>query len=541
MTPAVKFSHPLIDAWLPVKLPNGSPVNAFTWKGAKIQWSVWLRILNFMRWSFETHKSESMVVLYYHKTRKEWQAIAFPQEGRGLHVEHLKTDVALTKAEKLRAALGPGWLEFGSVHNHCSIGSFQSGTDAGDEGNKDGIHITVGKLDQTQIDSHARLLIKGCNLETNIIDWVARPDGPPILSDASDAMWKLLIHERSLYAATDDAIKDWTEHYSCGISTQAYDDFQAIEDWSERYAYAYPNHEPGGVRHRSHLLPEQMYFKGISSLHDNIEKHGPEIAKTVESWIEANAKGMTTQEAIARADMGMYHELADAIGIACREHGAYPYQFYQYYKQQNQKTDAVQNKKTDAVLAKPRTSSSSPLDPFDASLSAIQQVDSACSFLSKTDTDVANALIAYSTYIERQDNGVNNALRYVKYMTGENRPSRRSIMRLCLERMVGYDSETVVRMETEDKLENTIENLEFDLGKFAAAILPILYNYCPLDLRAIFDTTFKGKDVPDEVKTAALEYWNKMTEYAKIASSVYAHPSLPRLQLPVPSRVRTKA
>lgn len=60
------------------------------------------------------------------------------------------------------------WLYFGTVHHHCSASAFQSSTDEQNEWNQDGLHITVGRMDQERHDLHARFYLGGNCFEPDL-------------------------------------------------------------------------------------------------------------------------------------------------------------------------------------------------------------------------------------------------------------------------------------------------------------------------------------------------------------------------------------
>lgn len=141
-----------------IKKTSGSII----WTGPKIPPEVWQQVLAFFKWTYDTTKSESQVRLFVSPTLKTWRAYAFPQEAKtGMTAVELAND----EAKKQRAALDmnpPDWFLFGTVHHHCSTRAFQSGTDKANEEGQDGLHITIGKMnDDKEYDLHARFYRKG--------------------------------------------------------------------------------------------------------------------------------------------------------------------------------------------------------------------------------------------------------------------------------------------------------------------------------------------------------------------------------------------
>lgn len=150
-----QFTNQLFSGWKmdPTILPATPEQVSLSWHRAKIKFSLWEQIVAFLRWSQEEHKDEAMVTLFFNDTLNEWAAEVFPQNGVGMTVRLLPGD---PEYPILRKKYGKGWVQLGSIHHHCTMSAFASGTDKDDEGDRDGLHITLGKMDQAKVDIHIR-------------------------------------------------------------------------------------------------------------------------------------------------------------------------------------------------------------------------------------------------------------------------------------------------------------------------------------------------------------------------------------------------
>jgi hypothetical protein len=134
----------------------------FKWTGPKLTEGQWDEMLTFFKWAYDTEKSEAQVRLFVHPTLG-WKIWAFPQKG-GTGMTTLEIDNEDFKLQ--RAAIGEGYIPFGTVHSHCAAPAFQSGVDTHDEKSVDGLHITVGDLDKKDGYSiHCRLYHKSNKFE----------------------------------------------------------------------------------------------------------------------------------------------------------------------------------------------------------------------------------------------------------------------------------------------------------------------------------------------------------------------------------------
>lgn len=144
----------------------------FRWKGSKIPFDTWATIAAFMRWSQETHKDEAMVTLFYNTETHEWGVWAFAQRGAGLSVNYI-ADHPTVAAD--RARFGRNWIQFGSVHHHCNISAFASGTDKSDEEKKEGVHFTIGKLNEPVTEIHCRQVFGEFAQDVHPLVWIDHP------------------------------------------------------------------------------------------------------------------------------------------------------------------------------------------------------------------------------------------------------------------------------------------------------------------------------------------------------------------------------
>ena len=142
------------------------------WRKSKIPYALWVQIRDFLQWTQAVKRSEGMVTLYTNQLFTEWRAHAYPQKGQGLHVE-LKQDTPEYREQ--RALFGDEWVEFGSVHHHCTASAFQSGVDSADETDREGIHITIGNLDKPLLSWHARIVIDGIQVNGIRVSDVIEP------------------------------------------------------------------------------------------------------------------------------------------------------------------------------------------------------------------------------------------------------------------------------------------------------------------------------------------------------------------------------
>ncbi len=146
-----------------------------TWNGKKIPIALWKEILAFMKHSYDVLSSETLVYLFYDENKQQpWSYWVPPQETAGMTVKSLPDHPDYIE----QRALYPDTM-FGTVHHHCSTSAFQSGTDEADEVNREGMHFTVGKLNNTEIvDVHFRITLGGAHAELDAQTYIKMEESP---------------------------------------------------------------------------------------------------------------------------------------------------------------------------------------------------------------------------------------------------------------------------------------------------------------------------------------------------------------------------
>jgi|TARA_R110000764_G_scaffold54169_2_gene118046 hypothetical protein len=145
------------------------------WKGHKIPRGMWKSILSFMKHSYDEFKSETLVYLFYDVAdANPWSWWVPPQETAGMTVKSCPESKDFIEQRKHF----PDTM-FGTVHHHCSSSAFQSGTDEADEVDREGIHFTVGNLDQDDaFDLHCRITLGGLHAEIPAETYISMAPDP---------------------------------------------------------------------------------------------------------------------------------------------------------------------------------------------------------------------------------------------------------------------------------------------------------------------------------------------------------------------------
>lgn len=161
------------EGLLPLSIAPLQAKPAVTFRGGKIPKALWQQIISFMLWSQEKFQSEAQARLFYHMDNQDWRVVVAPQLAQGLTTKELNDHP--DRAAAYYAAEKDGYFCMGTVHHHCTISAFMSGTDENDERKQNGLHITLGRLDLPALEIHGRVSVRNVLYAPRWEDWFDFP------------------------------------------------------------------------------------------------------------------------------------------------------------------------------------------------------------------------------------------------------------------------------------------------------------------------------------------------------------------------------
>lgn len=141
----------------------------------KLPVEVIYKSLRFFQTVWDKYKSESAVVLYYNQELQEYYLYCPYQTVSSGSVDY-DTDFDVNNEEHLAIVnwfTENNYRRVGTIHSHCNFGAFHSGTDIGDEDSKNGIHLTIGHVDQENFSLVSSFAVNGNRFEVSPPDVVS--------------------------------------------------------------------------------------------------------------------------------------------------------------------------------------------------------------------------------------------------------------------------------------------------------------------------------------------------------------------------------
>lgn len=148
------------------------------------------RVLLFFRRIYQRYQSEAAVLLHYSSETLQYY-LHFPLQ----HVT--QASVHYDSSERFK-----GFQLVGTIHSHASMQAFHSGIDDADERHFDGLHITVGRLDQPYFTVSCSVVVNSQRFsrtpEETIAGVIQKDWGPPFLQQ-NDQFYNIVLPEGKTY------------------------------------------------------------------------------------------------------------------------------------------------------------------------------------------------------------------------------------------------------------------------------------------------------------------------------------------------------
>ena len=128
----------------------------------KIPEKIFAKVVSFFREVYQEYRSEAISLLYYNENSIESKYM--------IHIPYQKVNGA--SLSYLRANTMENYNLVCSIHSHSNFGAFHSGTDTDDEKDFDGLHITVGNLENKFVTIATSIAVNGYRVVVNPLNYI---------------------------------------------------------------------------------------------------------------------------------------------------------------------------------------------------------------------------------------------------------------------------------------------------------------------------------------------------------------------------------
>jgi hypothetical protein len=207
---------------------------------------------------FKQHRSESYLTLMYSHKLKEYRLWCPKQEVSYASVDYERLDT-VPFSESVGNPDGPQWQDIGTIHSHCDFSAFHSGTDISDEDSFDGLHITIGHVNDLDFSLVSSLSVCQQRKEVDpltVIDGIAAERQDMVEEKGSrGGVWMRRESRYQLSLSQED--KEW-----CDQNLQA-----IVDEWMTKVS-----HRPA-VEYKGSWTPSE--YKGSWTPSQYTPRHTP--------------------------------------------------------------------------------------------------------------------------------------------------------------------------------------------------------------------------------------------------------------------------
>ena len=252
----------LFSGFIPTEVPVSKDNElVLNYKGGKIDEDTWNQVKSFLQYTYDIAGGEGQIRLFYNPTTMEWLAHPFEQFiSRGLSTDE-KKDSDLSR-KVVESMLSMGYINNGTVHHHCGVGAFQSGTDYRDEITQNGLHITLGFMDRDIYDYHSRAVFRGVCYKVIDSDWFGELDNRKVDDTLFPPEWKNFVVEKPVPVIVPKTF-DW--------ATRSYVERNETTNLWEDDLYFGWNRSFGVNDTKTEEIPDSESYYGVPKLTDYID------------------------------------------------------------------------------------------------------------------------------------------------------------------------------------------------------------------------------------------------------------------------------
>lgn len=170
----------------------------FTWEGDIIPAKLISQATHFFRRILAKYKAEAEVLITKNSETKEFK----------LFVPYQRVNHGGVKSVYEPTHIERGWTVVGSIHSHCDFSAFHSGTDTGDASDMDGVHFTIGMLQNDPPQIVGMVAMAGKFFHYNDVSDIAELD---FTADTAPPHWDNYVFPAATESVKPKALKTLTQ------------------------------------------------------------------------------------------------------------------------------------------------------------------------------------------------------------------------------------------------------------------------------------------------------------------------------------------
>ena len=128
---------------------------------SKIPATSFAKVIDFFRKVYTKYQGESIVLLFYNEESKKYRIIPPHQKVSSVSIDYNR-GISLKD-----------WAMIGTIHSHARMSAFHSGVDDSDEETFDGLHITIGNVNDDNVSISSSIVANGYRVITEPEEYIS--------------------------------------------------------------------------------------------------------------------------------------------------------------------------------------------------------------------------------------------------------------------------------------------------------------------------------------------------------------------------------
>lgn len=262
------------------------------------------KIVDLFRRVYKEYRSEAVALLYYNQSNGKYK-VKIPQQEVSMASLNYEPDPSPRD-----------FVLLCSIHSHGSMSAFHSGTDKHDESGFTGLHITIGKIDEKDIDICASISSNNSRFPVDPIDYI-------------DGLKRVLIEKKpyinpvfSNYHYGFSEVCDLFKDFNFGDNKKKEEE-KKKKEYETRYRcdmnISHPNHWFKNIKERTFTFQSFNTSEKFSNIHEKINTRYLEYYKNQYKSQNKTNKIDNSNTNLSKDDLLLLEKIEDDDYNPCEE------------------------------------------------------------------------------------------------------------------------------------------------------------------------------------------------------------------------------